>query len=64
MPEGGNAKRIAASCCRKQADRGYHAGMNPKRFFRIVNNPRHIPSIFNYCDRWCERCPLTLRCSV
>jgi hypothetical protein len=23
-----------------------------------------IPSIFNYCDRWCERCPFTARCAV
>jgi hypothetical protein len=21
-----------------------------------------IPSIHNYCDRWCERCPFTTRC--
>ena len=23
-----------------------------------------IVSLFNYCDRWCERCPLTARCRV
>ena len=23
-----------------------------------------IVGIFNYCDRWCERCPLTNRCRV
>lgn len=23
-----------------------------------------IPSIFNYCDRWCERCVFTSRCRV
>jgi len=23
-----------------------------------------IPGIFNYCDRWCERCQLTARCRV
>lgn len=23
-----------------------------------------ISGIFNYCDRWCERCPLTTRCRV
>lgn len=23
-----------------------------------------IAGIFNYCDRWCERCPLTNRCQV
>ncbi len=24
----------------------------------------YIVGIFNYCDRWCERCPLTARCRV
>lgn len=23
-----------------------------------------IPGIFNYCDRWCERCPLAARCRI
>ena len=23
-----------------------------------------VPGIFNFCDRWCERCPLTARCRV
>src|SRR5258708_17613238 len=23
-----------------------------------------ISGIYNYCDRWCERCPLTARCLV
>jgi len=27
-------------------------------------NPDHIDFISAYCDRWCERCPLTHRCSV
>lgn len=22
----------------------------------------HIPGIYNYCDRWCERCPFSNRC--
>ena len=25
-------------------------------------NPKHISGIYNYCDRWCERCPFTSRC--
>ncbi|MBS1795327.1 MAG: hypothetical protein JSS81_15835 [Acidobacteria bacterium] len=25
---------------------------------------RFIPFIHNYCDRWCDRCPLTARCRV
>lgn len=28
----------------------------------FVPNPNHIPGIYNYCDRWCERCPFTSRC--
>ena len=23
---------------------------------------KHIPGIYNYCDRWCERCEFTSRC--
>lgn len=23
-----------------------------------------IPGVYNYCDRWCERCPLAARCMV
>ena len=23
---------------------------------------KNIPGIYNYCDRWCERCPFTSRC--
>ena len=30
---------------------------------RDVSPPTdYIDSIFNYCDRWCERCPFTARC--
>jgi hypothetical protein len=24
--------------------------------------PNYIPGIYNYCDRWCERCPFSTRC--
>ena len=30
----------------------------------LANNPELISGIYNYCDRWCERCPLTTRCLV
>ncbi len=29
---------------------------------RLGNSPRFIPGIYNYCDRWCERCAFTARC--
>ena len=28
----------------------------------LAIDPRFIPGVYNYCDRWCERCPLTSRC--
>ena len=30
--------------------------------FKLAANPKFIPGIYNYCDRWCERCFLTSRC--
>jgi len=30
----------------------------------LAGNPDLISGIYNYCDRWCERCPLTSRCLV
>ena len=29
---------------------------------KLARDPRFIPGIYNYCDRWCERCPLSNRC--
>lgn len=29
---------------------------------KLSQNPKFIPGIYNYCDRWCERCPFTSRC--
>src|SRR2546422_7878292 len=29
-----------------------------------MNDDRYIDGIFNYCDRWCERCPMTSRCRL
>ncbi len=30
----------------------------------LTENPAFISGIYNYCDKWCERCPFTARCSV
>lgn len=27
-------------------------------------DPGYIDGVYNYCDHWCQRCPLTLRCRV
>src|SRR5262245_15112436 len=29
---------------------------------RLARNPKLIAGIYNYCDRWCERCQFTDRC--
>jgi len=36
--------------------------MDTERIKELAQDPRFIPGIYNYCDRWCERCPLTSRC--
>src|SRR5882672_12548767 len=29
---------------------------------QLAGHPAFIPGIYNYCDRWCERCAFTSRC--
>jgi hypothetical protein len=36
--------------------------MKAKDIRKLAANPRFIPGVYNYCDRWCERCPLSQRC--
>jgi len=36
--------------------------MDTERIRKLAENPNFIPGIYNYCDRWCGRCPLTSRC--
>ena len=36
--------------------------MDRERFKKLAADKRLIPGIYNYCDRWCERCPQTHRC--
>ena len=38
--------------------------MRRKSLTELASNPDLISGIYNYCDRWCERCPLTSRCLV
>lgn len=38
--------------------------MRMKDIGELAKNPDFISGIHNYCDRWCERCPLTARCLV
>lgn len=36
--------------------------MNADDLIELAEDPRFIEGIYNYCDRWCERCPFTSRC--
>ena len=36
--------------------------MDKEYIKKLAENPKFIPGIYNYCDRWCERCPFTCRC--
>ena len=38
--------------------------MKRKSIRQMAMDPCHIPGIYNYCDRWCERCTFTSRCLV
>src|SRR5260370_32340413 len=36
--------------------------MDRSELLDLAGNPDFISGIYNYCDRWCERCPFTSRC--
>lgn len=36
--------------------------MNKDELIKEAKKPKYISGIFNYCDRWCERCQFTSRC--
>lgn len=36
--------------------------MDKDEWFERAKDPKYIPGIYNYCDRWCERCQFTSRC--
>jgi len=36
--------------------------MDKHDLLKLAADPKYIPGIYNYCDRWCERCPFTSRC--
>ena len=38
--------------------------MRTKDLIELAENSEFISGIYNYCDRWCERCPFTSRCLV
>jgi hypothetical protein len=36
--------------------------MDKEQIKKLANAPRFISGIYNYCDRWCEKCEFTSRC--
>ena len=36
--------------------------MDKEQIKKLARNPKFISGIYNYCDRWCERCEFTSRC--
>ena len=36
--------------------------MDKDELMELAGNPEFISGIYNYCDRWCERCQFTSRC--
>jgi len=36
--------------------------MDKEDLKQFANDDNYISGIYNYCDRWCERCPFTARC--
>ncbi len=38
--------------------------MDADKLRDMARDPRFIRGIYNYCDRWCERCTMTSRCLV
>lgn len=38
--------------------------MKTREIVDQAGDPRFIEGIYNYCDRWCERCPFTSRCML
>lgn len=36
--------------------------MNKDELIKMAKDPKYISGIYNYCDRWCERCEFTSRC--
>lgn len=46
----------------RRAISGKKSGVKHQPLRELARNPKFIPGVYNYCDRWCERCPLSNRC--
>ena len=36
--------------------------MDKEELKRLAKSDKYIPGIYNYCDRWCEKCSYTKKC--
>ncbi|OFX58465.1 MAG: hypothetical protein A2046_03495 [Bacteroidetes bacterium GWA2_30_7] len=36
--------------------------MDKEKLLKLAENPNNITGIYNYCNRWCERCSFTSKC--
>ena len=36
--------------------------VNKDKLWHMTQDSKYIEGVYNYCDRWCERCSLTSRC--
>src|SRR5712692_4047747 len=48
--------------CRAEYDKGVTMGEDEPS--ELAGERDFISGIYNYCDRWCEKCPFTARCRV
>jgi hypothetical protein len=55
-------KKFIYSCVDGRSSDNTSRHMKAKALKELARDPRFIPGIYNYCDRWCERCPLSNRC--
>lgn len=55
----GRAKKVSIAT---RPDRGRPGSMKKDELDDLAANPDFISGIYNYCDRWCERCTFTSRC--
>ena len=60
---GGDFFRGSFAPTRKSSlQEGRKIAMRKAQLRELAGNRDFISGIYNYCDRWCERCPFTARC--
>jgi len=57
-------KAGATSVCTEHTGDAVVPAGHTDKIKALTDNPEFISGIYNYCDKWCERCSFTARCSV